>query len=1278
MRMLGVALLAALLACGALAQEYAPVEFVLGPDEAETLRASFDRGLREDLQRGLEADFARGSREVVPTAYDRGIPKDINLYRAISIDDGASGKAIRLHAGRAHRYAAAGNINLRRGTIAFWTRFSQPLGNVHLPIMMVNRVGRTGTIVALRGSYKRVLCHGPWGGSYDAEATPWEGDTWYHLTVTWDELTGLRLYRNGQLTRAQEMTWHTEDLEPGYLFLGSWDHWGGTPVPLDFDELRVFSRPLTDDEVARVHAGEEGFDAVSHDDSDAVSAHRLEYLGWETCPDMAGIEPAAGDGTLLVRTIGIEDTRAVKTDAWKVTDGDRVTRWPLTYHGYSFQREAGLALKLFEGEPWDYLRIWGPCNGAMYEGRHILRPDGEPMMPLAFEGPLLTRAFDGPMTQREMTVFADELPEDSEDRAARVGEIGFFSVGPAQAADVPGSAQVCYLTAQQWADWDSEIGLQMLSRFEPYDRSALRLSAQAQAEARSLPMKSMRYYHLMLEPASADRPLAAIRASLHFRDLSPGTVIWLRAMDPLVPTRHIADFEVRARGEWSGVQRADLTLDMRDHVIPNGLPVWLTLMTSEDAELVWDAEHASRIELLVTGANALADEYLHDQVKFVKDRFIDMSEPRPWGKVAMADLANRVGVFMELHRSLQDVHDRFPADAGANAFYIWTHPKEPADRSHLLAPEVAGAPEWAVYQRAAYVLYRDFVNWWIEERQVDNGEFGHGLGDDTDLINDWLSVAAVSDTDGRIADSVRRLADTCWEVKLTDGINTRSTDPLHAYEEGVNAIARAAEMHYGNPVYLERLMTATRATRERFTGETGGHLHFTSRLYGANAVITEPPYDQDSLSSTLMLHPALYLGWYSRNQYAMDLVREYGDSWLDLWKTAVAEGGPLGTSDNVKLPSTVRFEDRSVVGSGKYPRGYGHASMFLALQEWYGERDYPLVMRVWLERDSLDADAQLDWLPFMDLSPWMDSLLERTAAITYDDLRPSMGNDTRTEYQYLDWQLTGNRKAVLEALRDSWQRIALLFPMHTWAEQSNDRVAVSKDLVDRLYLGGTPGFRNMIYPTHAISWQGFSPDFAAWVLESDYERLKLMAWNFEDAPQVGTIRVYRLRPGVYRVTIGPDADEDGVPDADAQATLVELARNSELQVTLPPGQVTAVSIELQAASKEYYFGRPDLAICPQDTVISEDATEVTVVVHNIGGGDAPKFAVRIIMDGEETVLDATAGPLEAPADCVPRMLELRWPVPDNLRGRQFWVVVDPDDELGELFEGNNIVELPAG
>ncbi len=289
-----------------------------------------------------------------------------------------------------------------------------------------------------------------------------------------------------------------------------------------------------------------------------------------------------------------------------------------------------------------------------------------------------------------------------------------------------------------------------------------------------------------------------------------------------------------------------------------------------------------------------------------------------------------------------------------------------------------------------------------------------------------------------------------------------------------------------------------------------------------------------------------------------------------------------------------------------------------------------------------------------------------------------MGNEPRSQIDYGAWLLDGDLARVLRALRDSWERIELLFPMHTWIEQSADRVAISKDLVDRMYLGGQPGFRNFIYPTHAISWRGFSPDFAAWVLENDAQNLKLMAYNFAEQPQRGQVQLWRLEPGTYVVITGPDADEDGIPDTVATEQQVELAKGSTIDVELPARQTVALQIEQIARSGEGYYARPDLAICAEDTTIADDASEITVVVHNIGGGAAPQFTVVATGDDGDPDLTASAGPLEAPLDCVPRTVTLTISVPAERRGRQFTVRVDPAGEVAELYEGNNTVVLPAG
>ena len=1264
------------------AQEYRPVVIEFPADQAETLRATFNNGYSEYFGRGLEADMARASRDVVLMPYDRGNQKDIGAYRAMDTE-GVVERALWVRPGHSHRYDAAGNVNLRRGTVAFWVRFVHPVGQVHHSLFSINHVDRSSTMLGVRGRYGRILVHGPWGGSYDFESDPWEAEKWYHLAIAWDELEGIRLYVDGALKRNQQLTWQTEDLEPDKILAGSWSYWNGTEKEFALDELRIFSRPLSDEEVAAVHGGAATVPDVRVEDSEAVTTHRSEYLGWDSA-DLLGIEAADDDETLLVRQAGIDDARAIYSQAWKVCDGDRLTRWPLTYHGYSFQDEGGLILRLEDGERWDYLRVRGPVHGDLYQGEQVLEPEAEPWMPMKGDGPLFTRQFDGAMTQTAMTFFADTKPQETtEDGAAEdptqsiINEIGFYETSTQDVDDLSGSAVPCYISADQWSDWSSEIGRIMLSKYETYDRTALRCSTDAPTEARALPMKGMRYYHFMIPSASTDRALGAIRLRLHFRDLEPGTEVWALVADPIIPTRQIADFEVRAEGDWSGIKPLDLTLDMRDYVIPAGQPLWVRLMTGSDAQLVWDADNASRFELMIEPPSVLTDQYRKDQLALVKDRFIDVSEPRPWGRVSMDQLAERVGVFMELHRALNELHTRFPDDNYARAVHIWTHPSEPVDRTQLQPPTVPGAPEWAVYQRAALGKYLDFVNWWIDHRQAPNGEFGHGYGDDTDLVNDWVSLSMIADRDGKIADSLRRIADFCWETSIENGINRRATDPLHAYEEGVNAVARTAEVYPGNPVYLSRLMDATVTVDEYLTGMTHGFRHFRSKNYGASRIITEFPYGHDALSSALMLHPSLYLGWYSRNERATRLVQEYGDAWLDLLESEL-EGIELSSSTASVLPVEIDFETREVVRRSNVFSAYGSDNMYTALAEWTGDDRYWLPARTWLMRKMTPGSTLPDMAERADLTADRDWIIESAAAISFADLNPSMGNDSRTQTRYSAWKLGADRELLVEALRDSWERIELVFPMHTWVEQSADRVWISKDLVDRMYLGGQPGYRNYIYPTHAISWQGLSRDFAAWVLEDNAQGLKLMAYNFEEAPQQGRIFVWGVEPGTYRVTLGPDANEEGVPDSATSSSEMALAKGSAVEIELPSRQTVALQIEQIAASGEDYYARPDLAICPQDTVIAEDATSITVRVHNIGGGTAPEATVLVRGDDGKPDIVTTAGPLEAPHECVPSIVELMIEVPEDRRGRQFNVIVDPENEIAELFEENNVVELPAG
>jgi len=134
-----------------------------------------------------------------------------------------------------------------------------------------------------------------------------------------------------------------------------------------------------------------------------------------------------------------------------------------------------------------------------------------------------------------------------------------------------------------------------------------------------------------------------------------------------------------------------------------------------------------------------------------------------------------------------------------------------------------------------------FVSWFIDERQLANGEFGGGLSDDGDLTNWWPGTAMMGVAPERLRASLVRELDAFYEQGMfTNGLSTIQTDELHSYEEGIQALGQALLLDFGGPSHLERAMETARAIEERITGiNAAGHRHITSSYFSGTRVATD-------------------------------------------------------------------------------------------------------------------------------------------------------------------------------------------------------------------------------------------------------------------------------------------------------------------------------------------------------------------------------------------------------------------------------------------------------
>src|ERR1035441_1843035 len=208
---------------------------------------------------GFNADYA-ASGNVAPN-----FQSDVQI-----LPGGAKGSYIQCGNNQLLSYWAPGNIYAQRGTLSLYWRSRDPVDQTEFPVFRVGYADHSSwDQVWLRIDYN--------GHGFDAFVTDVnlgrtrvsytmpdfpKPDQWVHLTLTWDETTGIRFYVDGKLAAEKAATGmfdaaldqfgpHSRIIGPtGVESTYSYDRGG------DIDELRIYDRALSDDNVASLAKGD--------------------------------------------------------------------------------------------------------------------------------------------------------------------------------------------------------------------------------------------------------------------------------------------------------------------------------------------------------------------------------------------------------------------------------------------------------------------------------------------------------------------------------------------------------------------------------------------------------------------------------------------------------------------------------------------------------------------------------------------------------------------------------------------------------------------------------------------------------------------------------------------------------------------------------------------------------------------------------------------------------------------------------------------------------------
>ena len=724
--------------------------------------------------------------------------------------------------------------------------------------------------------------------------------------------------------------------------------------------------------------------------------------------------------------------------------------------------------------------------------------------------------------------------------------------------------------------------------------------------------------------------VAAVTLKMLVENAEAGAAVTVRVGDVLDARREamIVDLRVPGPGEYS------VTLDIPDQVYLSPTSKWNPpprlegrLVPEQSLDVSIESADTITFESIGLSAHSVSRskallEAVAWRMFLLRGLFAALSEPRPWmqlidGKPIREQIARHPTIkryemaITEVLETAEIARLLAPDDPLIVQYHNWLYQNIDRRRRYprpLLSKE-PGAPRWAVLVRDNWVEQAHIARWWLDHRMTPNGELGGGPQDDTDMFQVWQCLPMIESEPlgSELKAASNKLTEILLDRYLEEGINKRSMDALHAYEEGVNQLALNAWWNYGDPVHFERVMQAARSATRLMVETRDGRLHFVSdRKVGIDEARNGYPATGNTPGTwnwapiRLMFHPMYVVADYNRNPAVLERFAQWGETWRGYQspnafvdQVEIDTGQPVRTS-NLPVSANISPVDE-----------------FLALYQLTGDAKWRRPYQMGIDGGGFSGAPAQYGRSIHALFRWPEPYHSHHRK-QYSE--PGSG--------YAGFFVNKDRALLDKWLSDSLSWFQRYRHMNTAAEQKTDRVLTyNATTALSCYLGDAPN-RNRWLNLGAVSYEGLQgKDFAALVWDAGPKKLQVAIYNFADRDRTGRMRVWRLQHGRYRVRTGPDHDDDGSLDEAVTERQLELQRYSAIPLKLRSRQVTVVEVE-QLEQLDDIRNRADLAVSPLDTQLDGDT--LTARIHNIG--NRPAKDVRVVLMRGEAIVAAKVIP----------------------------------------------------
>ena len=1244
---------------------------------------------------GFKADVSAG-----------GTPDPNFLERVKIIRQGAKGPGFECEDKQLMSYWAPGNIYAERGTLSLFWRSRYPVGKTEFPIFRVSYADHSSwDMVWLRIDYN--------GNGFDAFVTdvnlaririsyvmtPFpKPDQWIHLALSWDETIGIRFYINGKLVSKKDSITvlyagldqfgpHSRVISPVQVQSAYNFQRGG-----DIDELKIFDRMLDDVNIAQIANNEIVGEIPKYKRTLSDPRWQAEWnlrYGWNRGGDL----PIYLDqSSTRIRKVEIQDVYDLKRWWWKGTDGIRETTWPGVFNrsklpgrndyfqlpDWDCYSQSGKSVTFFlPDENWNHIEISG---GAWGNISLIMEEKGAPEQ-ILFSRP---KGQEKTSTRLPITRHGQKLRFTNVQQEMPLGE---FSVYQVDMGTPP--AGICSLSYSVTSkiNYQSNQVASLVNfvegRYLPDERSIMMAVPDAliPKKVKSNPSSGLPIVHILI-PYDAHLGIKSkvkIDSNYTWANINgglEGIIIEIPAInvkspvggliplniqikDPIWPARNMLDFSFSVK---PGEART-IWLDTRDRILPQNKSLYLTI-ASACAEFGPKVLEGMQVQLLFKNWKEACREHVRDRFTQARDNYANLVEER-----ADDPRLNSYNRFVADIKDLLRVNPKhYP---GQN---YWYDIDQQHDKPAFIQPTPPkGVPLWAYRQVESLRYFKRFVVWWLDNRQISNGELGGGLSDDDDLSNCWPGAALMGCEPIRIKDAVLKILDATYDQGMfANGLSTIQTDGLHAHEEGIEAQTQAFLLDYGSPKQLERIMETVRSLDQNILlKNNSGHRHFRSSYFSGTKIAEEEPWLWLlQPQAYLLLQPVITLAEYNGNPRARRLIIEMADGLLAHAKS--------DSSGKLIIHSEVNFSTDSCRYSPMGNRGMntnnsgGYSTLHTSLAG---------LQLLWSVYHMTGDQKYLQ--PLLDLEGGVLGTLTNDV-LNILELKETWGQQIANQitpnsksdfFRHITWQVT-EKKAYLESYyADEIEESALREYINTEGSLWADRVYAANRELQRSRLGGVALVRGAIHSGHAVSWKFKSPasdeSVAILVPEAIPSALKIIVYTLDQKSVEATMTAWNIVPGKWEITHGIDTNDDDNIDTVITKKVVELERSRSIQLKFSP-RVSTILLLKHLAQGVPYNARPDLGICRDDIEIKGNSLRVSV--HNLGSVITPATKVSLV-EKENILASLTIPSIEPPLDLSPKVNTINFSIPTGTDISNCEIQIDPENTIAEITRMNNRIEL---